>query len=100
MTRDQYLQDGFNAGYQLQQHKPELAAHLQKGFANKQHPYARGFSSGQQQYIKEQSQEQSRHSSSRKDSYHDRLKQQIKTKSSHHEQTKSRTHSNDRGREI
>lgn len=37
---------GFNAGYQLEKLKPELAKKLVNGFTDKDHPYARGFTAG------------------------------------------------------
>jgi hypothetical protein len=60
MTEEQHIQKGFNAGYQLQQHKPELATELQQGFTDKDHPYAQGFSAGREQYTKDASKDQSK----------------------------------------
>lgn len=55
LNEEQLIQKGFNAGYQLQQHKPELAQKLQNGFTDKTHPYAQGFIAGSNEYVKEQS---------------------------------------------
>ena len=57
MTEEQYIQKGFNHGYQLQKHQPELAQQLQQGFADKNTPYAQGFTAGSQEYSKEKAQE-------------------------------------------
>lgn len=55
MTEQEYIKNGFNAGYQLQQHSPELAETIQQGFTNKDHPYAKGFVAGSQEFALEKS---------------------------------------------
>jgi hypothetical protein len=46
MTEEQHIQKGFNSGYLIAKHKPELSQKLQVGFANKENPYAIGFTAG------------------------------------------------------
>ena len=53
MTEEQYIQKGFNAGYELQQQSPALAQTIKEGFADKSHPYAQGFSAGTEESINE-----------------------------------------------
>ncbi len=53
MTFEEHIQKGFNAGYQLEKHNPELASTLKKGFTDKEHPYVQGFMAGSQEYSKE-----------------------------------------------
>lgn len=77
MTEEQYIQKGFNAGYQLQKQSPQLAQTLQQGFADKEHHYAKGFIAGSQEYTKELSQDKS----SSKDSYFNKIKQQSQNRS-------------------
>lgn len=57
MTEEQQIQKGFNHGYQLQKHEPELAQTLQQGFSKQDSPYAQGFVAGGQERVKEQTQE-------------------------------------------
>lgn len=47
------FRNAFNAGYKMQKDKPELATKLSDGFANKEHPYSKGFDSGMKEHIKE-----------------------------------------------
>lgn len=53
MTEEEQIQKGFNHGYQLQKHQPELAKTLQEGFQDKKAPYALGFIAGSQEYVLE-----------------------------------------------
>ena len=53
MTEEQYIQKGFNAGYQMEKHDSKLAKTLQKGFTDKEHPYVQGFIAGSKEYGKE-----------------------------------------------
>lgn len=76
MTEEQLVQKGFNAGYRLQQLKPKLAAQLQKGFTDREHPYAKGFAAGSEQFVKEQSQDRA----SFQDRYFNKIKSQTKGK--------------------
>lgn len=55
MTEEEHIQKGFNAGYQLQRHNPELTMQIEKGFTDKDHPYAQGFTAGSREFTKEQS---------------------------------------------
>ncbi len=73
MTEEDYIQKGFNHGYQLQKHRPELAKTIQDGFADKQAPYAQGFSAGRQEYSNEKSKE--------KEAYRPRLLKKSTSKS-------------------
>lgn len=59
MTEAQQIQKGFNHGYQLQKLQPDLARTIQDGFPDKDHPYAKGFMAGSQEYTKEQTKEKS-----------------------------------------
>lgn len=54
MEEQQLIQKGFNHGYFLQKHQPELAQQLQEGFKDPSSAYARGFSAGSAEYSKEQ----------------------------------------------
>jgi len=74
MSKEDNIQKGFNAGYQLQKHDPNLAESLANSFVDKEHPYAEGFSKGAEQYTVEQAQSKS--------SYKDRLKGKLQSKSS------------------
>ena len=58
MDNEKYIIKGFNAGYLLREHNPELAKKLYNGFQDKEHPYAQGFRSGVMEYTKEQMLEQ------------------------------------------
>ena len=53
MTEEEYIQKGFNAGYQLQHHEPKIAEQIQQSFTDQSHPYAQGFIAGSQEYEKE-----------------------------------------------
>ncbi len=55
MTEEQQLQKGFNAGYQLEKHDAKLSQTIQEGFADKNHPYAKGFVAGSQEFSNERS---------------------------------------------
>jgi len=45
---------GFNDGYLMQKHKPELATNIARSFDDPGHPYANGFIGGTIQLMKEQ----------------------------------------------
>ena len=48
------IKKGFNAGYLLQKHDPELAQKLLKGLKDKDIPYAQGYKAGIKEYTREQ----------------------------------------------
>jgi hypothetical protein len=77
MTEEQLIQKGFNAGYQLQQLKPKLVTQLQQSFTDQEHPYAKGFTAGSEQFVKDQSQQKA----SFQDRYFNKIKEQTKGKS-------------------
>lgn len=77
MTEEQHIQRGFNAGYRLQQLKPELATQLQQGFKGQDHPYAKAFIAGSEQYVQDSSKDKSTYL----DSYFNKVKSQNKSKS-------------------
>lgn len=56
MTEKEIIKKGFNAGYQLAKHKPELANQLKEGFKDKQSPYPKAFIAGTNEYAKEMNQ--------------------------------------------
>lgn len=53
MTEEQHIQKGFNAGYQIEKHDSELSKTILNGFTDKEHPYAKGFMAGSQEYTLE-----------------------------------------------
>ena len=59
MTEEQHIQKGFNHGYQLQKLQPELAQSVKEGLSDKDHPYAKGFLAGAQEYSREKENEKS-----------------------------------------
>ena len=77
MTEEQHIQRGFNAGYRLQQLQPEFASKLQQGFQVQDHPYAKAFIAGSEQYV----QESSKSKSSYLDNYFNKIKDENKGKS-------------------
>lgn len=85
MTEEQHIQKGFNAGYQLQKHNPDLAKQMQKGFSFQEHPYAKAFASGRKEYVKEQSNEKA----NMMDDYSKRIQRQYKQKRNSKEKGKS-----------
>lgn len=44
---------GFNQGYELEGHDPEIAQTVREGFKNVDHPYVRGFEFGTKEFQKE-----------------------------------------------
>ena len=60
MTEEQQIQKGFNAGYLIAKHKPELAEIMQHGFVDKENPYALGFIAGAKEHEKEMSKARTR----------------------------------------
>ena len=48
------IKKGFNAGYLLQKHDPELADKLLRGLRNQDIPYAQGYKAGIKEYRREQ----------------------------------------------
>lgn len=66
MPESKIIQKAFNDGYLLAKHQPKLSAQIQKGFKDKEHPYAQGFSAG----VKEMEKEREKH----KSKFLDRLK--------------------------
>ena len=46
---------GFNAGYNIEKHLPELAQQLSKGFQDSAHPFAEAFIKGAEEMTKERS---------------------------------------------
>lgn len=69
---DKLLIKGFNDGYLLQQHNPELANELEEGFSDPSHPYADGFASGKAEFSKEQELQKSQH----KESFFEKMRDQ------------------------
>ncbi|MEO1261732.1 MAG: hypothetical protein AAFZ15_23210 [Bacteroidota bacterium] len=53
MTEEQQIQKGFNAGYLIAKHRPDLAEKMQNGFVDKGIPYALGFIAGTKEHKKE-----------------------------------------------
>lgn len=53
MNEEKQINKGFNAGYMLAKHRPELAEQMQKGFVDKENPYALGFIAGTKEYVRE-----------------------------------------------
>lgn len=60
MKTNQITQKGFNAGYLIEKHLPQLSKALSKGFQDSKHPYVEGFVAGCQEMAKEKSQNKSR----------------------------------------
>ncbi len=77
MTEEEHIQKGFNAGYKMQQLDSKLAQTILNSMKGNDHPYAKGFVAGNQEYLKEQSKDKS----SFKDNYFNKIKKQTKSKS-------------------
>lgn len=54
------IRKGFNAGYLLQKHDPELAKKLLKDLEDKEITYAQGYKAGIDEYASEQIKEQNK----------------------------------------
>lgn len=54
MDEKNALIKGFNAGYWLEKHEPELSKIIQESFADRDHPYADGFIKGSNEFEQEQ----------------------------------------------
>lgn len=63
---------GFNNGYMLEKHNPELARKLLNGFTDKEHPYVQGFTSGVREFAKERVVQQIRERDQSRDQGKDR----------------------------
>ena len=53
MDKEQELENGFNAGYIIEKHNPELAKYLIEGIEQLKDSYADGFIAGSKESIKE-----------------------------------------------
>ena len=53
MEKDQELLEGFNAGYIIEKHRPELAKQLVDGLAGVEIPFVEGFIAGSNQSLVE-----------------------------------------------
>ena len=53
MEKDQELIEGFNAGYIIEKHRPELAKQLVNGLDGIEVPFIIGFVAGSKEFIKE-----------------------------------------------
>ena len=53
MSETEKLRKGFNAGYVLEQHNPELTRLLHDSMAESSDPYAQGFIKGSRQYVQD-----------------------------------------------
>jgi len=54
MTEDERYIEGFNHGYELMTHDPDMAMIISKGVSNNNDPYATAFIHGSLQAVKEQ----------------------------------------------
>ena len=53
MDEEKELLEGFNAGYLIEKHRPELAQQLVKSVEGVELPFVEGFVAGSQEYAKE-----------------------------------------------
>ena len=53
MEEQGQIKKGFNVGYELEKHAPEICKTIQDGFTDKEHPYAVGFIAGSNEFINE-----------------------------------------------
>ncbi|MEO1262980.1 MAG: hypothetical protein AAFZ15_29500 [Bacteroidota bacterium] len=53
MEEEKKFLKGFNAGYQLAKHSPELSNKLKKGIQKSENPYVSGFFAGTHEFNKE-----------------------------------------------
>lgn len=53
MDDSKEITEGFNAGYLIEKHRPELAQHLTKNLEGVELPFIEGFVAGSQEYAKE-----------------------------------------------
>ena len=53
MDTDQEILEGFNAGYIIEKHRPELAKQLVAAVEGVEVPFVEGFVAGSQEYAKE-----------------------------------------------
>ncbi|MCB0518086.1 MAG: hypothetical protein H6577_09895 [Lewinellaceae bacterium] len=60
MTDEQKIVKGFNAGYLMARHRPELSQTIQKGLDNKEDSYVVGFIAGAKEYEREVSKPRTR----------------------------------------
>jgi hypothetical protein len=72
--------DGFNAGYILEEHRPELSQRLVESVDGVELPFVQGFVAGSQEYAKEREQLRSKSISRLKDSAQPRTPKPIKEK--------------------
>ena len=56
MAQQDQLVEGFNAGYVLERHRPELAQQISQAVASVEEEFFQGFVAGSQQYAKERTQ--------------------------------------------
>ncbi len=55
MSNEKELIEGFNAGYIIEQHQPELAKKLSEAVAGVEEEFYQGFIEGREEYSKERS---------------------------------------------
>ena len=60
MDKDQELIEGFNAGYIIEKHRPELAKQLVEGLEQTSDSFVEGFIAGSKESIKEKVKSRSR----------------------------------------
>ncbi len=60
MDKDQELVEGFNAGYIIDKHRPELAKQLVEGLDQVEIPFVEGFIAGSKESIREREQTRSK----------------------------------------
>jgi len=60
MKEEKEIQDGFNAGYLIAKHLPDLSGKLQKGLASKEDDFAKGFMAGAKEFTGEASKPRTR----------------------------------------
>ena len=56
MDESKEITEGFNAGYLIEKHRPELALKLVKSVEGVELPFIEGFVAGSQEYAKERTQ--------------------------------------------
>ena len=67
MNNLELMTKGFNAGFLLEKHNPELSRTILKGFADKNIPFAKGYIAGVKEYTIERTKEHFRNKSKERD---------------------------------
>lgn len=80
MEHDQDLIEGFNAGYIIEKHRPELAKQLVGGLEGVDVPFAEGFVAGSNQSLKDRERIKSKTISKLKSFSKDRIPKPTKSK--------------------